>query len=353
MLKTNNNPNLIFIHANGFPPNSYSELLKNFKNDFRINNFLLRPLWNSKENHKIVKDWRIFHNDFIKSLNNIDDIIGMGHSIGGNIILRSALTHPNKFSKIVLLDPTLFIPKIILGWRFFSKLGLQKKIHPWINSTLKRKMIYNNNDEIFKSYRRKKVFSKIKDENLRIYINSITKESDKKTTNIVTKLKKLEKHIQSTHSLYRACSEVLHPNHFPFSSNTIPRIRMDQNSNPRINGYDFSDNDNRDLYRFKEFVSIVIAERLISFNSENNKYIKQKIDKLDKLHKRISKLVLPIARDYLSSTLKFSDVFMQEFSCPCGSKISFVTCCGGNMRISKSDIKLAKGLIKQKPKLNG
>jgi len=177
MLKTNNNPNLIFIHANGFPPNSYSQLFKNFKNDFRINNFILRPLWDKKENFKIVKDWTIFHNDFIKSLNNIDDVIGMGHSIGGNIILRSALSHPNKFSKLILLDPTLFIPKIILGWKIFSKLGLQKKIHPWINSTLTRKMIYNNDDEIFKSYRRKKVFSKIKDENLKIYIRSITKES--------------------------------------------------------------------------------------------------------------------------------------------------------------------------------
>ena len=37
-------------------------------------------------------------------------------------------------------------------------------------------MSYKNHDDIFKSYRRKLVFKKIDDKNLKIYINSITQE---------------------------------------------------------------------------------------------------------------------------------------------------------------------------------
>ena len=165
-----------FIHANGFPPNSYEAMFKNI-NQYNINHFLIDE---NNFNKNKIKNWVPIHNNFINSIRNDRNIIGLGHSIGGNIILRSALSHPNKFSKIILLDPTLFIPRIIYGWIFLSKLGLGGKIHPWLNTTLNKKMIYNNEDDIFKSYRKKRVFSKINDKNLKTYINSITKKMNNK-----------------------------------------------------------------------------------------------------------------------------------------------------------------------------
>ena len=181
MLQTDKDKSkIIFIHANGFPPNSYNPLFDNISKEYTIDNFLLRPLLSNKNNHKELIDWTIFQKDFIDTLKNKKSVIGIGHSIGGNIILRTAISNPEKFSKIILLDPTLFIPRIIYGWIFFSKLGLQNKIHPWINSTLNRKMFYDNYDQIFKSYRKKEVFSKINNKNLKIYINSITKLQNNK-----------------------------------------------------------------------------------------------------------------------------------------------------------------------------
>ena len=46
-------------------------------------------------------------------------------------------------------------------WKIALLLRIQKKIHPWISTTLKRKMDYSSYDKIFKSYRSKNVFSKI------------------------------------------------------------------------------------------------------------------------------------------------------------------------------------------------
>ena len=180
--------NIQFIHANGFPPNAYKSLFENLTSNADTTNFLLRPLSKNKKNTlNDINSWIPFYEDFIESIQYKNNLVGMGHSIGGNIVLRAGLTHPNLFSKIILLDPTLFVPKIIFLWKIIVKFNLQKKIHPWINATLNRKMVYNNFDEIFKSYRKKNVFKKISDNNLKIYIDSITKNSNGKLNIIYSK----------------------------------------------------------------------------------------------------------------------------------------------------------------------
>ena len=170
---------LVFVHANGFPPNSYKILFEKLLENFSINNFLLRPLWDNKQDYKLLKDWSLFYNDFNSFMedNNHNNTIGIGHSIGGNILLRTAIDSPKYFSKIILLDPILFTPIINNSWKIVSLLKLQNRIHPLSKGALNRKMSYNTFDDIFKSYRRKSIFKNIDDLNLKIYIKSITKET--------------------------------------------------------------------------------------------------------------------------------------------------------------------------------
>ena len=169
--------NLYFIHANGFLPDAYKPLFDNIEKEIKINNFLLLDIFKNKKFK--LKNWIAYHDLFLKSIKH-KKVIGLGHSIGGNIILRSAISHPQKFKGIILLDPTLFTPKIIFFWKLFYYLNIQHKFHPWLKSTLNRRMEYNNFESIFKAYRGKNVFSKINDDNLKLYINSITKRTNKK-----------------------------------------------------------------------------------------------------------------------------------------------------------------------------
>ena len=106
---------IYFIHANGFLPLSYKSMFENLDCPANINYYLLENiLLSNNRKSTILKDWIPFHNDFINIITkNNNKIIGMGHSIGGNIILRAALTHQNLFHSIILLDPTLFLPRII------------------------------------------------------------------------------------------------------------------------------------------------------------------------------------------------------------------------------------------------
>ena len=177
-METKNQNNLYFIHANGFLPNAYASLLNELNSVVTIKNHLLLDIFKKQKNLNL-KNWIPFHDNFIESIKTKNNI-GIGHSIGGNIILRSSITNPKLFKAIILLDPTLFVPKIIFFWKLFKYLGLQNKIHPWLTSTLNRKMVYENKAEVFKSYRKKPVFSKIDDKNLHIYIDSIVKKSDEK-----------------------------------------------------------------------------------------------------------------------------------------------------------------------------
>mgnify|MGYP003956179773 CR=1 FL=1 len=174
------NQKIHFIHANGFPPEAYKSLFDLLNNKFSINNFLIEPSNYKKATIKKISNWTVFQKDFLDSLETNEKIIGMGHSIGGNIILRSALERPEHFSKIIILDPTLFIPRIIYMWKLTSMLGIQNKFHPWLNASLNRKMVYDNFDDIFKSYRNKPIFSKLDDDNLKLYIKSITKTDNNK-----------------------------------------------------------------------------------------------------------------------------------------------------------------------------
>ena len=169
-----------FIHANGFLPNAYSSFFNNLDTNLNLIHFNL-----NKPKYLKIKNWGIFRDDFIKNLKSNNKIIGIGHSIGGNIVLRSALSNPEYFSKIILLDPTLFIPKIILLWKFALFFKIHDFLHPWVKATLKRKMYFKNHKAIYESYRNKKVFNMISDDNLYIYINSITKKNSDDSIEII------------------------------------------------------------------------------------------------------------------------------------------------------------------------
>ena len=180
----NNKEKIIFIHANGFPAGAYKSLFEKLNTDFKIKNFPLRPINDRIDTIRKLRNWTYFSEEFLKILTDENKIIGMGHSIGGNIILRSAIEKPQYFSKIILLDPTLFTPPIIYLWKVSAFLKVQEILYPWLKASLNRKMVYNNFEEIFNSYKNKDVFKLINDENLNIYIKSITELMDNKKLKI-------------------------------------------------------------------------------------------------------------------------------------------------------------------------
>jgi pimeloyl-ACP methyl ester carboxylesterase len=167
---------LHFLHANGYPPDCYKPLFELLKTQYHVFGMMLRPLWDDSKIEDIA-DWHPLSDDLLRFLTTerLGPVIGVGHSVGGIVTLRAALRDPSKFRALVLLDPVLFVPSILVIWNLARAMGLGNKIHPKIIGALKRRPTFDNLDMVFRGYRTREIFRYMSDENLRAYIAGITK----------------------------------------------------------------------------------------------------------------------------------------------------------------------------------
>lgn len=175
-------PPLHFLHANGFPPDCYKPLFELLRTEYHVFGMLLRALWGNARMEE-VQDWVPFSSDLLQFLGNnnawsqgqIEPVIGIGHSVGAVTTLRAALRDPGKFRALVLLDPVLYIPQRLVQWRI--RRAQDPSAHPLIQGALRRRREFNNLEIVFDAYRERDNFRYMTDENLRIYIEGITKPS--------------------------------------------------------------------------------------------------------------------------------------------------------------------------------
>ena len=172
-------PPLHFLHANGYPPACYTPLLELLKREYRVFGMSLRPLW-PDSNPDDIKDWHPFSEDLLRFLSSHETapVIGVGHSIGAIVSLRAALRDPSKFRALVLIDPVLFPPRRLISWNFILAVGLGHRLHPMIAGSLKRRRAFDDLDTVFRGYRNREIFRYMSDENLRIYIEGITRPTN-------------------------------------------------------------------------------------------------------------------------------------------------------------------------------
>jgi Predicted hydrolases or acyltransferases (alpha/beta hydrolase superfamily) len=169
---------LHFLHANGYPPECYKSFLELLQKQYHVFGMLLRPLWGTSSPNEI-EDWQPFSDDLLQFLGpQSTPVIGVGHSIGAIVTLRAALRDPSKFRALILLDPVLFVPSQLIAWNVFRAIGLGNKVHPKIAGALKRRRTFDNLDLVFHGYRSRAVFRYMSDENLRIYLEGITRKTE-------------------------------------------------------------------------------------------------------------------------------------------------------------------------------
>ena len=171
---------IFFLHGNGFPPLAYYDFLDKLSFSGDVFAMYQKPFSPTNIDPSSIYGWDIFKEDAIKFLkkNDLKKSVGIGHSMGAVLILVIEIQNPGTFKKIFLLDPVITSRFKSILYRILLKLNLIDRFHPMILRTNKKKMIYNTKEEIYRSYRSKTVFSKITNENLSHYINSIIDEKD-------------------------------------------------------------------------------------------------------------------------------------------------------------------------------
>jgi len=169
---------LHFLHANGYPPDCYKPLFEFLKTEYHVLGMPLRPLWDEAKIDDI-KNWQPFSDDLRSFLSSQPDpVIGVGHSIGAIVTLRTALRDPSKFRALILIDPVLFVPSFLINWHIVRVLGLGDRLHPLITGAKKRRRTFDDLETVYRGYRNRSIFRYMSDENLRIYIEGITRKTN-------------------------------------------------------------------------------------------------------------------------------------------------------------------------------
>jgi len=169
---------LHFLHANGYPPECYKPLFELLKTEYRVFGMYLRPMWEDSKPEDI-QDWHPLSDDLLRFLSDrkFDSVIGVGHSLGATVTLRLALRNPGKFRALVLLDPVVFVPSILVLYQITRATGLGNRVSPWVLRARKRRRTFDDLETVFLSYRKRDIFRYMSDEGLNAYIEGITRPS--------------------------------------------------------------------------------------------------------------------------------------------------------------------------------
>ncbi len=161
--------------ANGFPPEVYRPLLGPLTARYRVVCLLPRPLWNPPPDPAGLTSWRQFAADLLEGLraHDLSDVIAIGHSMGGVHSLLAALAEPRRFRALILLDPTLLPPPLLMAIRLLRALGMGRRF-PLVQGALRRRAHFASAEEAFTYWRSKPLFRDWSDEVLRLYVEGLT-----------------------------------------------------------------------------------------------------------------------------------------------------------------------------------
>jgi pimeloyl-ACP methyl ester carboxylesterase len=103
-------PPVLFAHATGFHGRCWDQVIAGLPGrralalDFRGHGRSSKP--------EPPYHWRDFGQDLAEVARQLDlrDTVGVGHSMGGHSIVLAAALRPEAFSRLVLVDPTIFLP---------------------------------------------------------------------------------------------------------------------------------------------------------------------------------------------------------------------------------------------------
>jgi pimeloyl-ACP methyl ester carboxylesterase len=139
----------------------------------------MRPLWPGADAASI-QDWEPFTCDLADFLDQQahGSLIGAGHSMGAIATLRLALRQPERFSALILIDPVLFPPWMVVLWDLIYRLGPFYRFNPLVRRALRRRERFANVDAMFSNYRTKTVFQYMDDRALQAYVNAAALTTD-------------------------------------------------------------------------------------------------------------------------------------------------------------------------------
>ncbi len=170
-------PPLHLAVANGFPPATYTPFVQPFLERYRVFTLPPRALWPGiGEPPSRPGTWVTLAEDLLMGLKEHarGPVMGVGHSYGGVATLLAAVREPERFRKLVFLDPTILPPKVMAEIAELRRRGESARLE-LVEGARRRRSRFASVDEAYAFWRSRPLFRLWPDSTVRLYAQSITR----------------------------------------------------------------------------------------------------------------------------------------------------------------------------------
>lgn len=119
-------PSLLFVHATGFHGRVWDQLIHRLPPRHTI---CVDMHGHGRSTGEPVFHWRVFCNElaaFVEALD-LTDIVAVGHSMGAHASIGAAAAQPDRFRRLILIDPVVFAPE---RYEEFAAQSADEPLHP-------------------------------------------------------------------------------------------------------------------------------------------------------------------------------------------------------------------------------
>jgi len=167
-----NGPDLFLLHANGFLGRVYRSMINEWVPHFHVRSMDWRGQGDSEKPPLEQCRWP----DMLQDVEGVVDQLGLmnfygvGHSGGGAMLAYYAATHPRRVRSLALMEPVVMPHEP----PFLDRAPTER--HPLVERTLRRRIVWDNRQQLFEAYQGKDAFAKWKEDVLWDYVNYGTYE---------------------------------------------------------------------------------------------------------------------------------------------------------------------------------
>ena len=163
--------------ANGICAIAYQELI-NFLQPNPVESFSYPALAQPTPAIPSPLHWEYFSDIINHQYAGKSDNIGIGHSLGGTLILYDALKNPNRWKTIFIIEPALFSPWINATYKWIRRLKLENQLHPMVRITRSRRSYFESKKDTFNRWRQRSAFCYMSDAALNNFIDASLLENE-------------------------------------------------------------------------------------------------------------------------------------------------------------------------------
>lgn len=138
---------IFMLHATGFHARCWDQVIAHLLPDYHIIAADHRGHGRSAKPQNL-SDWSIQARDIGRLIAylNIDNIIGVGHSMGGNALVQVCAAYPQYFARLLLVDPT------IMAQGAYQKTADLSQIDASLHPVSRRRNVWETADEMFEHF---------------------------------------------------------------------------------------------------------------------------------------------------------------------------------------------------------